>query len=141
MDEELWHSHCAIANITCDLGIELLWERCKGHRGRWWKEIYMEWAASKRNWRLGNHHKRLLKLAKEDDAITTFKYDVDKIIIGTRCHELRLYLTHDSAVWDKPSLEHSVEFFGGHSSAIMCMDYLPNNGHILVTGDARCLIH
>lgn len=70
IDAGLWQTFCERDKIPCGPGIELLWERCHGDRGRWWKEIYTEWAVAQQNWRTGIHKKRLLKLADTDDAIT-----------------------------------------------------------------------
>lgn len=140
LDAELWQTHCVGSNIPCGPGIESLWERCDGHRGRWWKEIYMEWSTAKRNWRIGFHKKRMLRLADCDDAISVFKYDIDKIIVGTKNHELKMYVTHETDVWNKPGLEHTVSFTEGHSSSIMCIDFISHSGSVLVTGDANGII-
>ena len=70
LDADLWQIHCLRNNVPCGPGIELLWDRADGHRGRWWKEIYAEWSVSRRNWREGHYRKRLVSVLNEKDAIT-----------------------------------------------------------------------
>lgn len=132
---DLWQTHCMNDSVPIGPGVENLWERCNGQRGRWWKEIFMEYFVSETNWQNGRHKKRLLALTKPTDAITCFIFDSDRIIIGTRSCSIQLFQTQDSQVWDKPTLEPSIQFFSDQNNPILCLGTSPG-GRYLVAGDS-----
>ncbi|KAI8906721.1 WD40-repeat-containing domain protein [Gorgonomyces haynaldii] len=134
MDADLWQIHCIRDRVPCGPGIELLWDRCEGNRGKWWREIYIEWATAKLNWESGKHKKRLISLVQPSDALTCFKFDVDKIVVGTQNNNLYLFVTDNTAVWDMPQLLPSISFENGHTSPIMCLDFCTN---VMASGDTH----
>ncbi|KAJ3319049.1 hypothetical protein HDV06_006276 [Boothiomyces sp. JEL0866] len=133
---DLWMMHCIHENIDCGPGIEIIWERCNGDKGRWWKEIYVEGIIGRENWIRGKHKKRLLSLTDQSDAITCFKFDDDKIIIGTRQSNLQLFYTRTTEMWDKPALTPDLKFQEAHSSPILCLDFNHPSEYLLASGDA-----
>ena len=68
----LWQIHCANNNILSGADMEMIWRRCHGNQGEWWKEIFAEWFVSRRNWTSGWHKKRLISLLEPHEAITWY---------------------------------------------------------------------
>ncbi|KAJ2994413.1 hypothetical protein HDV02_001588 [Globomyces sp. JEL0801] len=98
--------------------------------------VSVDGVVGRKNWIHGNHKKRLISVTDPTDAITCFKCDVDKIIIGTRNRNLSLYNTQSTEVWDKPAIKPEMMFLEVHHSPILCIDYQTPVGHLLTSADA-----
>ncbi|KAJ3357364.1 hypothetical protein HDU91_005409 [Kappamyces sp. JEL0680] len=137
LHQQLWQTLCVLEKIHCGPGIEQIWERCHGNKGRWWKEIYIEGVVGRENWIHGNHKKRLIALTDSKDAITCFKYDGDKLIVGTKLNRLMLFKPNQSAQWfEKPHQLPEIEFNGAHGSSVLCIDADSPAGFLLASGDS-----
>jgi WD40 repeat protein len=133
---DLWQMQCILAKVDCGPGIEQLLDKVDGHKGKWWREVYIRGIMKRQGWLTGNYKKRLIGLSDVDDVITCFKFDNDKVIIGTRKHKVKLFQSNIADFWNSPVAKHSAMYQGAHKSAIMCLDFSSSNGNILATGDA-----
>jgi WD40 repeat protein len=131
-DAKLWHRICIINDVPIDYGIEKLWARSEENRGKWWREIYIDWYTKKINWERGIYKKRLQSFVDPQDAITCFNYNGEKIIICTDLGKLQSHDFDDSSFLPENPVKMNFE---ASNSAIICSDLCKNAGNLLVTGE------
>jgi WD40 repeat protein len=136
LNADLWQLHCINANVDCGPGIEHLLEKVGGNKGKWWREVYIRGILGRNHWIRGNLKKRLISVTVGEDAITCFKFDNDKVIVGTRKNRVQLFQSNCANFWEAPIASPTSTFDGCHRSPIMCLDFLSSNGNLLATGDA-----
>lgn len=134
LSAQLWQRHCFVDEINLGPGIEEIWDKCHGHKGRWWKEIYVEGVISRRNWISNNHKRKIVVLIDPKDAITCFKIDNDTMIIGTKQSRLLSY-SLKSGFWDEKKHDADIDFRNPHTKPILALDF-DSVGSMVASGDA-----
>jgi WD40 repeat protein len=124
------------AKVDCGPGIEHLLEKVGGNKGKWWREVYIRGVLGRTHWLRGNPKKRLISVTGSEDAVTCFKFDNDKVIVGTRKSKIQLFQSNSASFWESPMATSATVFAGCHRAPIMCLDFLSSNGNLLATGDA-----
>jgi hypothetical protein len=136
LNPELWQMHCFSNKIDCGPGIEVLLEKCGGDRGKWWREVYIRGILGRSNWINGNFKKRLIAVTDSKDAVTSFKIDDEKIVVGTKNRHLHLFHSCVDTFWNQNLATPSTSYQGAHKSPILCIDYVPTVGNLLASGDS-----
>lgn len=105
-----------------------------------WKDRCVERIVTRRNWRKGQHKKRLISVIDPKNAITCFKFDADKLIVGTKQHNLLLFDTSFMSDMYRTSAMPKINFGAYHGSPILCSDLDSPAGFLLVAGDANGML-
>jgi WD40 repeat protein len=133
---DLWKMYCMNEKINCGPGIEHLLIKCGGDKGLWWKTIYIEGRVGRENWTSGRYKKCQIPLIDHSDAITSFKFDVDKLVIATKRSHLILFETGIIGDFLTPMEPPVINFSGVHKSAILTLDFSTPVGSLLASGDS-----